>query len=103
MPSDREGSRPRENLRPYIPTGLLTAALFIGMVLQTTSAISDRQRLNAVKAGQETAFQNAMKLRARLEGIAADTAKLAIDGDPAARVIRDDLRQMGIVLPAPSP
>lgn len=80
-----------------------SAASAAAMLVQTTSAIGDRQRLNAVKAGQETAFQDAAKLRARLEAIAADTAKLAIDGEPAARVVCHDLRRMGIVLPAPSP
>jgi hypothetical protein len=96
----REGSRSRENLRPYVPTALLTAALLICMVVQLAAAIGDRQRLNAVRAGQETALQDAMRIRARLDGIASDTAKLATDGDPAARVIRDDLRRIGIQLPA---
>lgn len=103
MPPERDGSRPTENLRPYLPTAIVVVALLVGMALQTTSAIGDRQRLNAARSAQEQSFQQATNLRKRLDAIAGDAALLAIDGDPAARVIREDLRRMGIVLPAPTP
>jgi len=51
---------------------------------------------------QETAYQQAVTVRTQLEALAADTGQLAVDGDPAARAIRDALRQQGILLPLPA-
>ena len=43
-------------------------------------------------------MQNAVKLRAQLDGIAADTQRLANGGNAGAQLIVNDLRRRGVTI-----
>ncbi|MSP39422.1 MAG: hypothetical protein EXR70_13110 [Deltaproteobacteria bacterium] len=78
------------------------------MVFQTVQLVRDRVHLNDLKASQEAALQEATKFKSQIDGITADTAKLAAAGNPAAQRIVLELRKRGFKVggetkPAPPP
>jgi hypothetical protein len=103
MPASDKGQPPRSDIRPYIPIAILSLAFLAGVAQQTFFALGVRSDLIAAKAQQQATYEQALSFRNQLEGIAADTAKLAADGDPAAQAIREALQQNGIYLPPPRP
>jgi hypothetical protein len=93
----------RPDIRPYIPLAILSLAFLVSVLQQTFFALGVRRDLIATGAQQQESYEQALSFRNQLEGIAADTAKLAADGDPAAQSIQEALRQNGIYLPPPRP
>ena len=69
-------------------------------VFQTVQFVRDRNHLTQLKAGQETPIQEATKVRAQIEAIAADTVKLAAEGNAGAQRIIFELQKRGFKLPA---
>ena len=74
---------------------------FVWVAFQTTQLTRDRYRLNQLKAGQDAPLQEAVKIRAQLEGIAGDTAKLAAQGHAGAQAIMAELQKRGIRIDVP--
>lgn len=85
--------------RVLIPLTLVALALFLAVFLQTIAALGGRSDLMAASTQQEQTYKDAIAFRDQLDGIAADTVKLANAGDPAAKAIVDALGRSGIVLP----
>ena len=66
------------------------------VIFQTTQQVSERTNLDRLKAGQESAFQQSVKSRTEIDGIANDIAKLADQGNSNARLIVAELQKRGI-------
>lgn len=103
MPERDTDPAPVADLRPYVPIAIISLAFLVGILQQTFVAFSSRNELIAARAQQEASYEQALNFRNQLYGIAADTAKLAADGDPAAKAIEETLQQEGITLPPPAP
>jgi hypothetical protein len=86
-------------LRALVPVTLVALSIFIAEAQETIVAIDARSNLIAAAARQKEPFKAALTLRDRLDALAADTAKLAQDGDPAAKAIAEALKSEGITLP----
>ena len=65
-------------------------------IFQTTQLVSERTNLDRLKAGQESAFEQSVKSRTEIDGIANDIAKLADQGNSNARLIVAELQKRGI-------
>jgi hypothetical protein len=101
MPASNQAP-PALDIRPYIPIAVLSLAFLAAVLQQTFFALGVRGDLVAALSQQQASYEQSVSFRNQLEGIAADTAKLAADGDPAAQAIQEALRQSGIYLPSPS-
>lgn len=71
-------------------------------VFQTVQFVRERNHLTQLKANQETAYQEATKVRTQVEAITADTVKLAAAGNVGAQRLVAELRKRGFKLPAES-
>lgn len=76
--------------------GLLTLALWFGF--QTTQLLKDRENLATLRNNQNTIHANAQKMRAQLDTIAAEVAKLAQAGNPHAANLVGALKARGITI-----
>ncbi|HQR55018.1 MAG TPA: hypothetical protein PLW72_03470 [Burkholderiaceae bacterium] len=78
--------------------------LIIGVAIASWSGFQsyqlarEHEALKKLHANQETLVQNAVKLRAQLDGIAADTQRLADAGNANAQAIVAELRRRGITI-----
>ena len=84
----------------HAPNGNLALTLVVfswcaWMVFQTVQLVRERNHLTQLKINQETALQEATKVRAQIEAITADTAKLAASGNQGAQRIVAELRKRG--------
>jgi len=84
----------------HAPNGNLALTLVViswcaWMVFQTVQLVRERNHLAQLKANQETALQEATKIRAQIDAITADTAKLAAEGNAGAQRIVAELRRRG--------
>jgi hypothetical protein len=93
------GERDRNGLPP--PLILVILSFFVLMAFETGQAIHDRGALADVRAGQESAVEQAVKLRQQLQALAGKTAELAAAGDAAAKRIVDQMKRQGVTLSAP--
>lgn len=89
-----------ESETAHAPNGNLALTLVVfswcaWMVFQTVQLLRERNHLAQLKANQETALQEATKVRAQIDAITADTAKLAADGNAGAQRIVAELRRRG--------
>jgi hypothetical protein len=64
-------------------------------MFQTAQLVRERNHLTELKANQETTLKEATRVRAQIEAIAADTAKLAAAGNPGAQRILSEFRRRG--------
>ncbi len=90
-----------EHVRHYGPfapllLGLITLVLWYGF--QTTQLLKERENLTTLRTNQTTIYNNAQKMRAQLDTLAAETAKLAQAGNPNAAQIVNALKQQGITI-----
>ena len=83
---------------PFAPLliGLLTLALWFGF--QTTQLLKERESLATLRTNQTTIYGNAQKMRAQLDAIAAEVAKLAQAGNPNATQLVNALKAKGITI-----
>ena len=91
----------------HTPNGNLALTLVVfswcaWMVFQTVQLVRERNHLTQLKANQETALQEATKVRAQIDAITADTAKLAAEGNVGAQRIVAELRKRGFKVSAES-
>ncbi len=82
----------------FIPVCLLAAAWTLWAVFQMIMLFQESSTLKTLRANQEPTVQQAMKLRAQLDSIAAETAKLAAKGNSGAKTIVGALKQRGITI-----
>jgi hypothetical protein len=88
-------------VRLHILVAILAVALGLAMAVQTVGLVRDREALASQRAAQESAFQEAFKLRQQLISLAGKTAQLAEQGDANAAVIVERLRQQGVTINLP--
>lgn len=69
---------------------------------QAYQLVQEHEALKKLHANQETLVQNSAKLRAQLDGIAADTLRLANAGNANAQAIVNELRRRGVTINAES-
>jgi hypothetical protein len=65
------------------------------MVFQTVQLVRERNHLTQLHSSQESALQDAAKVKAQIDAIASDTARLAAEGNPGARRIIAELKRRG--------
>jgi hypothetical protein len=73
---------------------------FAWTVFQTGQLVYDRKNLEQVKINQESLYQQSVKTKTEIDAMAADTAKLAAQGNPNAQLIVNELKNRGITLSA---
>jgi hypothetical protein len=84
-----------------LPIILVVLSLFVLMAFETAEAIHDRGALADLRRSQETAVQEAIKLRQQLETLAGRTAQLAAEGDEGAKTVVDQMKRQGVNLSPP--
>ncbi|MBV9201216.1 MAG: hypothetical protein JOY83_16115 [Alphaproteobacteria bacterium] len=87
----------------WLPIVLLVVSLFVLMSFETGYAIHDRDSLAEQRRLQEPIVQEAIKLRQKVETLAAKTAQLAADGDEGAKAVVEQMKRQGITLSPPKP
>ena len=87
---------------PFVPMLLGGLALLGWLGFQTYGLFSERETLTAAHTAQQQTVDNAGKLRASLDALAADTQRIADAGNPSARLLIDELRKRGITINAPA-
>jgi F0F1-type ATP synthase membrane subunit b/b' len=85
---------------PFAPVLLLALALLILLGFQTLQLLTEGATLRETKANQEKPLENALAARAQLEGLAADTARLAEQGNANAERMIEQLRKRGVTVSA---
>jgi ribosomal protein L9 len=75
---------------------LLAATVLSTLGFQVSQLVSERARLDEIRANQEATLEQAKAMRAQLDSIAKKTAVLAEQGNVNARKIVDQLRAQGI-------
>lgn len=83
---------------PFVPLLLATLALIATFGWQTAGLFAERQALLAGHAGQQQTVDNAGTLRASLDGLAADTQRLAEAGNASAALLVTELKKRGITI-----
>jgi hypothetical protein len=99
----RASSSHRHDYSPFVPLLLLAAALVTWFGFQTYQLTSERQQLTALRAGQDAQVEAAGKLRASLDAVAAETARMAAGGNVNARMLVEELRKRGITINPTTP
>jgi hypothetical protein len=83
---------------PFIPLLLLLSALVLWVGFQTIQLLGERSALATVRANQEAPIKQSQDLRTALDALAAETAKLADQGNPNAQLLVGELRKRGITI-----
>lgn len=82
----------------FVPLLLGGTALLGAMAFQTYQHLGDYQSLQSAFAAQQQTVDNAGKLRASLDTLAADTQRLADAGNTSARLLVDELKRRGVTI-----
>lgn len=82
----------------FYPVLVTMLALVVWFGFQIASTANTRAQIKQQMANQEPVIQNAEKMRAQLDGIASDTARLAKNGNPNAQIIISELNKRGITV-----
>lgn len=93
-----EAARKASAHGPFVPLLLLAAASLAWMGFQSWLLLTDRQALQAAHASQQQTVDNAAKLRASLDTLAADTQRLAEAGNGNARLLVEELKKRGVTI-----
>jgi hypothetical protein len=83
-----------------LPLFLVAAALCVALAAETVQLVDERGRLADLRVAQAQQMQQAVKFREQLQALGSETARLADDGDAAAKHVVDTLQQQGITLKA---
>ena len=82
----------------FVPLLLAGLALLGWLAFQAQQQYAERQILQTAYASQQQTVDNAGKLRASLDVLAADTQRLADGGNPNARALVDELKKRGVTI-----
>lgn len=91
-------SSPEVTHSPFVPLLLSGLALLGWLGYQTQQLVKEREGLRAAHASLQLTVDNAGKLRASLDALAADTQRLANAGNANAKLLVDELRKRGITI-----
>lgn len=90
---------PESNRRgTFYPFLILSATLVLWFGFQTSQLLAERSSLKGLEQGQAPIYENAQRMRAQLDVIAAGTQRLADGGNPNAEQIITALRARGITI-----
>ena len=84
----------------FLPVLLIALALVVWFGFQARQLNQERTQLANLRVNQETTYQNAKKMRAQLDSLAAGTQKLASAGNKNAQAVVNALQQRGITINA---
>jgi uncharacterized protein HemX len=98
QPAVQAAQQPQRPYSAFAPLVLGCLALLLGLGWQTWLLAQDRATLQAAHAGQQQTVDNAGKLRASLDALAADTQRLADTGNASAGLLVAELRKRGITI-----
>lgn len=82
----------------FVPLLLFGLAVLVVLGFQAWSLAGERSALNTAHEGQQQTVDNAGKLRASLDGLAADTQRLADRGNANAALLVTELKKRGITI-----
>ena len=82
----------------FVPLILGGMALLGSMAFQGYQHLGDRQTLQNAHAAQQQTVDNAGKLRASLDALAADTQRMADAGNASARLLVEELKKRGVTI-----
>ncbi|HPP82651.1 MAG TPA: hypothetical protein PLZ50_03680 [Rubrivivax sp.] len=110
-PRQAQAQAQRARRGAFVPLLLMALALLLAFGFQAAQLLRERQALQDAHAGQQQTVDNAGKLRASLDALAADTQRLADAGNANAALLVNELRKRGITInpaaqaaaPAPAP
>ena len=94
--SEQESNSQR--LSSFVPLLLVVVTLLTLLGFQATQLYNDRDNLQQMREGQDQPFTEAQNLRKQLDGVAADTARLAEQGNANAKSVIDELAKRGITI-----
>jgi hypothetical protein len=83
-----------------LPIGLAIGALVVALVAATVQLLGEHARLADLWKAQAAQMQQAVKFREQLQSLGAETARLADNGDAAAKKIVEAMKQQGVTLTA---
>lgn len=89
---------PPRPLRWALPIGLAVAAVFATLIAVTLQLVDERARLRDLWQAQVAQMQQAVRFREQLQSLSAETARLADNGDAAAKKIVETMKQRGVTL-----
>ncbi len=92
----------RMAMTSFVPLLLCALTLLGWFAFQTVLLLIDRDALQASRQAQQQTVDNAVKLRASLDALAADTQRLANAGNPNAALLVTELRKRGITISVPA-
>ncbi len=96
----RGGSAHRGGNSIFLPALILLLALVGWFSFQAFQLYEERSALQESRFAQEQSVQTATKLRASLDTMARETARLAQQGNPNARLLVEELRKRGVTINA---
>ena len=82
----------------FLPLVLFGLALLVMLGWQTWLLASERDALSTAHANQQQTVDNAGKLRASLDTLAADTQRLADAGNASAALLVAELKKRGVTI-----
>ncbi len=83
---------------PFVPILLVVLGGVAWAAFQCYELVNEQQSLATFYSNQNRAFEDSGKLRNALEGIARETALLASQGNPGAKLIVDELARRGVTI-----
>lgn len=86
----------------FVPVLLCALTLLAWFTYQAVVLLGDRDALQTARASQQQTVDNAAKLRASLDALAADTQRLANAGNPNASLLVAELRKRNITISVPA-
>jgi hypothetical protein len=92
------GAKPAATQSLFLPMALASLALLGWIGFQSFQLFKERDALQAAYASQQQTVENAAKLRASLDALAADTQRMADGGNVNAKLLVDELRKRGITI-----
>jgi len=98
--SDQQSGASSTEQGQWVAQLLLSLAVLVWFAYQTITLVSERSTLQQTFAQQEPVLQNASKMRAQLDALAAATQKLADGGNTNATLIVEELKKRGVSINA---
>jgi hypothetical protein len=97
-PPRAAATRPAGTASPFVPLQLGLLALLLFFAFQTWQLVAERGLLAATHTAQQQAVDNAGRLRASLDALAADTQRMADAGNPNAALLVAELKKRGVTI-----
>lgn len=85
-----------------LPLALLALAVFLMLMFQTVQLVRQSQSLVAFAANQESALQEASRLRQAADALVSDVVQLAQQGNANAKQVVDEMARQNINLHQPT-